>query len=177
MVENFANEISNSSFEISHSNVDFNQKIDFAEVGSNKSQTTDFNKRIDFFTPKLGGSYEEVRNDVKSGIENGTIEKRQYEVHHMPANDSYNLDTTLDYSEMPCIRMETADHRKTGSCGCSEEANAYREKQYEHMVNGDFDKALQMDIDDIKSKFGDKYDDAISEMNSYIDKMKHEGRI
>lgn len=34
-----------------------------------------------------------------------------------------------------------------------------------------------MDIDDIHEKFGDKYDDAISEMLEYVDKLEAEGKI
>ncbi|WP_269815554.1 hypothetical protein [Parvularcula mediterranea] len=36
---------------------------------------------------------------------------------------------------------------------------------------GDFKGAQQMDIDDIQSKFGDKYDDAIQEMRDYTDTL------
>lgn len=34
-----------------------------------------------------------------------------------------------------------------------------------------------MDIDDIKEKFGSKYDEAISEMMKYVDKLEMEGKI
>ena len=34
-----------------------------------------------------------------------------------------------------------------------------------------------MDIDDIHEKFGHKYDDAISEMLEYVDKLEAEGKI
>lgn len=34
-----------------------------------------------------------------------------------------------------------------------------------------------MDIDDIREKFGDKYDDAINEMLAYIDELKEAGKI
>lgn len=34
-----------------------------------------------------------------------------------------------------------------------------------------------MDIDDIKSKFGDKYDKQISQMLNYVDKLETGGKI
>lgn len=34
-----------------------------------------------------------------------------------------------------------------------------------------------MDIDDIREKFGNKYDNAISEMLEYVDELEAEGRI
>lgn len=34
-----------------------------------------------------------------------------------------------------------------------------------------------MDIDDIREKFGDKYDDAINEMLDYVDKLEMTGKI
>ena len=38
-------------------------------------------------------------------------------------------------------------------------------------------EALQMDIDDIHEKFGDKYDDAIAEMLDYVQTLIAEGKI
>ena len=34
-----------------------------------------------------------------------------------------------------------------------------------------------MDIDDLRDKFGDKYDDAIVEMLDYVDRLEQEGKI
>ena len=34
-----------------------------------------------------------------------------------------------------------------------------------------------MDIDDIREKFGDKYDDAIQEMLEYVDQLEEGGKI
>jgi hypothetical protein len=34
-----------------------------------------------------------------------------------------------------------------------------------------------MDIDDIREKFGDKYDKAIGQMLEYVDKLEAEGKI
>ncbi|GFI33086.1 hypothetical protein IMSAGC013_04493 [Lachnospiraceae bacterium] len=95
------------------------------------------------------------------------------EVHHMPADSV----TELPRNDGPAIRMDKSDHRETASCGNSREAREYRERQKELIDEGKFDEAVQMDIDDIREKFGDKYDDAINEMLAYIDELKEAGKI
>lgn len=113
---------------------------------------------------KKGGSYGEV---FKEG------EGETYEVHHMPADSASHLER----NDGPAIKMEKEDHRKTASCGSSREAREYRDVQKELVDKGKFREALQMDIDDIREKFGDKYDDAIAEMLVYINKLEAEGKI
>ncbi|HBI61999.1 MAG TPA: hypothetical protein DDY31_12440 [Lachnospiraceae bacterium] len=113
---------------------------------------------------KKGGSYDEVFREGKGD---------KYEVHHMPADSASNLER----GDGPAIKMEKEDHRQTASCGSSREAREYRAQQKELIEQGKFREALQMDIDDIHEKFGDKYDDAISEMLEYVDKLEAEGKI
>lgn len=113
---------------------------------------------------KKGGSYKDVRVDG---------EGEKYEVHHMPADSASNLER----GDGPAIKMEKADHRQTASCGMSREAREYRDKQRELIEQGKFREALQMDIDDIHEKFGEKYDDAIKEMLDYVDQLEQEGKI
>lgn len=112
-------------------------------------------------TEKKGGSYKEVSN------------KDDTEKHHMPAASA----SCLEFREGSVIRMEGEDHKKTASWGSSREARAYCAKQKELVEQGKFREAVQMDIDDIREKFGDKYDDAISEMMGYIDQLEEEGKI
>ena len=118
-------------------------------------------------TDCTGGSYKDVKKQVDAN------EKEDVEVHHMPADSA----SRLDRSEGPAIEMEKADHRLTASCGNSREAIEYRDKQRSLIESGDFRGAVQMDIDDIRSKFGDKYDGQIKQMLSYVDKLKEEGKI
>lgn len=113
---------------------------------------------------KIGGSYKEV-------FKEGQGEK--YEVHHMPA-DNVN---GLERNDGPAIRMDKEDHRETASCGNSIEAREYRAYQKELIDKGKFREALQMDIEDIRSKFGNKYDNAISQMLEYVDKLEMEEMI
>ncbi len=111
-----------------------------------------------------GGSYKDVKVDGEGDV---------YEVHHMPADSA----SSLDRGDGPAIKMEKEDHRKTASCGMSREAREYREIQKELIEEGRFREALQMDIDDIRENFGDKYDEAIEEMLAYVDQLEAEGRI
>lgn len=113
---------------------------------------------------KKGGSYKDVRVEGEGD---------KYEVHHMPADSASHLER----GDGPAIKMEKEDHRQTASCGMSREAKEYREQQQELIKQGKFREALQMDIDDIHEKFGDKYDDAIAEMLEYVDQLEQEGKI
>ena len=91
----------------------------------------------------------------------------------MPANST----TELERDDGPAIKMDKVDHRETASCGSSKEAREYRATQKELIEQGKFRDALQMDIDDIHEKFGDKYDDAIAQMLDYVDQLESEGKI
>ena len=113
---------------------------------------------------KKGGSYRDVKK---------TSDGETHEVHHMPADSTSNLER----DDGPAIKMEKEDHRQTASYGISREAREYREKQKELIEQGKFREALQMDIDDLHEKFGDKYDDAIAEMLEYVDQLEKEGKI
>lgn len=114
--------------------------------------------------PKLGGSYRDVKK-----FSNGET----HEVHHMPADSASHLER----DDGPAISMEKADHRQTASYGSSREAREYRAQQRELIENGKFEKAMQMDIDDIHDKFGDKYNNAIDQVLDYKEQLKQEGRI
>ena len=113
----------------------------------------------------------ESQENLNDAPDNGEGDK--FEVHHMPADSTSNFER----GDGPAIKMEKEDHRQTASCGSSREAREYRAQQKELIEQGKFREALQMDIDDIHEKFGNKYDDAISEMLEYVDKLEAEGKI
>lgn len=113
---------------------------------------------------KKGGNYRDVKK-----FSDGTTE----EVHHMPADCA----SYLERDDGPAIIMEKADHRQTASCGGSKEAREYQMHQKELIQAGKFREALQMDIDDIREKFGGKYDDAIAEMLDYVGQLETEGKL
>lgn len=99
----------------------------------------------------VGGAYKDVK-----GIAGN-------HAHHTPANSA----SPLSKSDGPCISMCEADHKMTASFGSSKEARAYREQQKNLIEQGRFREAQQMDITDIQSKFGGKYDEAIKQMLDY----------
>ncbi|MDR0286690.1 MAG: hypothetical protein LBI03_03135 [Clostridiales bacterium] len=96
-----------------------------------------------------------------------------HEVHHMPAASV----SELPREDGPAIVMDREDHKETASFGNSREAQEYRAEQKELIEQGKFNDALQMDIDDIHDKFGDKYDDVIAEVKQYANKLEEEGRV
>jgi hypothetical protein len=95
-----------------------------------------------FVSPK-GGEYGKVRAGNQGGP-----------VHHTPAAKV----SPFEYRKAPSVWMETADHQKTASWGRSKAAQAYRDKQDALINSGKLRAAIQMDIDDIRSKFGNKYE-------------------
>lgn len=149
------NEISNLKKELSKEEV---SQLNKEAAADNKEKTE--NEKGE----KKGGSYKDVRVAGEGDTK---------EVHHMPSDES----SPLERNDGPCIKMDKEDHRKTASCGNSREAREYRQQQKELIESGRFRDAIQMDIDDIKEKFGDKYDDAIAEMMEYVDQLEQEGRI
>jgi hypothetical protein len=87
-----------------------------------------------------------------------------YEPHHMPADSISPLPT----NQGPDIAMEIDDHRLTASWGSSREARTYRQEQAKLIEDANFKAAQQMDIQDVRTKFGNKYDDAIQQMLEYM---------
>jgi filamentous hemagglutinin len=54
------------------------------------------------------------------------------------------------------------------STGSSKEAKAWRQRQQFLIAQGKLREAVQMDIDEARRLFGEKYDPAIQEMLDYI---------
>jgi len=116
---------------------------------------------------KEGGKVAERAGQVPKGGAYKDVPANGGEVHHMPADSV----SPLSKGKGPGVRMEKPDHMKTKSWGSSKKAKAYRAKQEELIKEGKFDEAQQMDIDDVQSKFGDKYDEGIKQMKDYTEKI------
>lgn len=127
-----------------------------SDVPSGKFDSTEGNTQ--------GGSYGELK---------AREDREGKERHHMPA-DSVN---GLERDDGPAVVMDAADHRQTASCGNSKEAQEYRAAQGKLIEEGKFREAYKMDVDDIRAKFGSKYDEAIAQADKYIDKLETEGKI
>lgn len=145
--------------ESSHMDVSAEADLDGTEEHNNKS--------MELPEEGMGGSYYNVKENVQ---EAGLTD---VEVHHMPADSV----SPLERNDGPAIAMEKDDHRLTASCGNSREAQEYRSAQAAKIEQGDFKGAMQMDIDDIRSKFGNKYDKQIKQAEAYRDKLQEMGRI
>lgn len=94
----------------------------------------------------------------------GSIKALGGQRHHMPSDSVSPLST----NNGPCIRMLTADHKKTSSYGSSTSAVNFRKKEKAKIDEGKFLAAQQLGINDVKSLFGStKYSNAISQMVTY----------
>ena len=89
---------------------------------------------------------------------------------HCPAQSCYK-GAPISTKNGPAIKMDSADHEKTSSYGGSKPAEAYRAKQEELLSQGKLKEAMQMDIDDIRRQFGNKYDEGIKQMLEYASKL------
>ncbi len=108
-------------------------------------------------------------NDIKGGAHRDTSKPRGdgFDSHHCPAKNCYK-DAPISDADGPAIKIDPEDHRKTASNGNGAEALAYRAEQQRLLNEGKLEEAVQMDIDDIRSKFGNKYDDAIEQLQDYV---------
>jgi filamentous hemagglutinin len=104
----------------------------------------------------LGGAHRDTSKPVNDGLDS----------HHCPAKNCY-ASAPISTLDGPAIKMDPADHQKTASYGSSPEAKAYRAKQQELLQQGRLQEAIDMDVRDIRAKFGDKYDSAIKQMQEY----------
>ncbi|MFJ9084685.1 DUF6531 domain-containing protein [Streptomyces sp. NPDC102384] len=94
------------------------------------------------------------------------------EIHHMPAKTAYvgRVKPNLTAHSGPAIRMEKADHRALTSTGSSKAAKRTQALQRNYVKQGKFDKAMAIEIKDVRSKFGNKYnnhiEDAVKSMHT-----------
>ena len=110
-----------------------------------------------------GGSYKSI-----NGSGDGS------HCHEMPSNEAYNKANNIDNPKrdiLPSIKMDAKDHMQTASWGSSNNAVEYRAEQAKLIAGGNMKAAIQKDIDDITSKFGTKYNDAIEQMLEYAKEM------
>jgi hypothetical protein len=103
-----------------------------------------------------GGAHRDTKKPAKDGKDS----------HHCPAKKTYR-DAPISSEDGPAIKMSPSDHRKTASYGSSQDAKDYRKKQRDLLSEGKLMDAIQMDVKDIRKKFGNKYDKGINQMLAY----------
>ncbi|WP_434560935.1 hemagglutinin repeat-containing protein [Pseudomonas sp. Z4-20] len=111
----------------------------------------------------LGGAHRDTSKPVNDNLDS----------HHCPARSCYT-DAPISSVDGPAIKMDPNDHKFTASNGNSDAAKSYRAQQEELLKQGKLDEAIKMDVDDIRSKFGDKYDAAIEQMLKYSKSLNPE---
>lgn len=108
---------------------------------------------------------------TKRFSEQGVVESN-----HFPAASSYaGTKYTVSRNRMPAVTMDYADHRIARSTGSSSAAQKWRHKQNKFMNKGQFDKAMEMDIKDMKNITLAATGDSTYLKNGMIDAIKYAG--
>ncbi|MBZ9594685.1 hypothetical protein K7B06_06150 [Streptomyces erythrochromogenes] len=124
----------------------------------------------DFHTYYVLAGYTPILvHNCKSGANGGWYGALQpsgagKEINHVPAKAPLKKSTGISAHSGPAIRMDYDDHRAVYSTGYGLPSQAWHMRQKELLDAGDLRGAIQMDVDDIRSRFGNKYDEAIVEM-------------
>jgi RHS repeat-associated protein len=113
-------------------------------------------KIVDKAVDGIGGAYKNVKGKIKGN-----------EAHHMPADSV----SPISKGEGPAISMDKADHRQTASWGRGLGQNQYRANQSYLIGTGRYMDAFEMDVNDVQSKFGSRYDDAIKQAREQAKKV------
>ncbi|MGW4286258.1 LamG-like jellyroll fold domain-containing protein [Streptomyces sp. NPDC004673] len=120
-----------------------------------------------------GGQYKDLKGPNKRNIP-GT------EINHMPSSQANTAVFDIPEGQGLAIQMDEADHVQTESWGSSRAGQLHRAHQEFLMRQGRLTESLQMDIDNVRSLFGTKYDGAIDEMvgkiPDYIDAIRQAGK-
>ncbi len=122
----------------------------------------EYNQQRALTRGKAGGSYKDVKADSIG---------EYTEVHETPSFKSTGADGSREQANGPSVKLSKEDHHNTASYGNSKEAREYRKAQEALINEGNYHDAIQMDIDDIHSKFGDKYDEGINQMLEYAQQI------
>ncbi|EIC19466.1 hypothetical protein [Thiorhodovibrio frisius] len=150
-----------------HSFSDTNQNSGFGgSWDSSDTSSTD----IDKMKTESNGLETIEKENTKGGAYKDIPSREGHERHHIPADSV----SDIARSDGPCVQMEKQDHHETASFGNSKDAREYRARQGELIQEGKFDQALQMDIDDIRTKFGSKYDQGIAQAQKYANQLQEQ---
>lgn len=168
------NSIGNSNELDTSKALDFSNSDSIDEKESHEFDSKEESLKIekDSIEGKTGGSYNELKAEG-----HGWNHIPPEEVHHTPAWEAMGSATKVEYGDCPAIAMEKNDHKQTASYGFSNDAREYRAEQSRLIKEGKFEDAVQMDIDDIQEKFGDKYNDAINQMKEYVQELKENNYV
>jgi RHS repeat-associated protein len=121
---------------------------------------------------RQGGAYKEVRNANRNP---------GAEVHHTPAWKSLEMSGIKlgrggrrgkEFDIAPAICMVAGEHLVTASRGSGDRAKNYRMQQATLIRQGDFEVAQNLDIVELRTKYGNKYSIGIIQMRNYTKQLK-----
>lgn len=117
---------------------------------------------------QVGGSYGSITSAM-NGHRHHCFSDWVYSQTTVNRYDSYgNVIGTVSASySAPVVLLTPEDHYLTASYGSTPAATAYRNTQLSLVQQGKYLEAMQMDINNIRSNFGDRYNIAIDEMWNY----------
>ena len=106
-----------------------------------------------------------------------------YNSHHLPHFDGWEKagkgglkrNGKLTRGQAPAIQMDPVDHRSLRSTGNNDVG--FRLKQEKLISQGKYKEAFMNEVKDIRSQFGDKYNEAILEAMEYFDSLVVDGTI
>jgi hypothetical protein len=101
--------------------------------------------------PKKGGAHKDLDFDIST-------EQR----HHMPSQASGNKG-----GNGGAITTKTIDHKSMASSDNQPGSKIYRAEQKALIDEGKFKEAFDMDVNDIQSKYGEKYNSEIKELEDW----------
>ena len=105
-----------------------------------------------------GGAYKKVEN-LRDDLGKVTTEKN-----HIPSMGSIkDAGFVVSPGNMTVVRKMFADHRKYISTGTSRAAALFRAKETELLRNGQFDEAFDLNVEAMRSQFGNRYDKYIEQ--------------
>ena len=99
--------------------------------------------------------------------------KGKVERHHMPSRKSLE-ESGVDINpntDAPALEMDIRDHKKTASWGRKKSGAKFRKKEIDLLKKGDIEGAQQLGIDDIKSQFGNKYNQGLNQLKKYTNDL------
>jgi hypothetical protein len=108
-----------------------------------------------------GGAHSAMQGPTGDGLDS----------HHTPSAAASYLPRPIG----PAIQMDPLDHAMTASNGGG--SAAYIADQRSLISGGNFMGAVAMDAADIRLKFGNKYDDALTQMAAYTACLKLSGVV
>ncbi|MBO9154071.1 RHS repeat domain-containing protein [Chitinophaga sp. GCM10012297] len=106
------------------------------------------------------------------GAKGSLFSKRNIlEANHSPTMKSYEIaGFSISYSEGSAFQMVYAEHRAFVSTGSSKAAQAFRAQEASLLKQGKFMEAFDLNMNSIKSQFGNKYNEAMSQAREHFQK-------